>query len=94
LFGSFGTLGLLLTPICVEYFGTQAIGVIVGAVTFASDIGDAISPSLSGWIFDITGEYRIAFLVCSIVILGMIVTMWLLKPSSGKSENIAYKAGV
>ena len=45
-----------------EYFPLQRASVLVGAVIMATLIGMALGGWLSGWIFDVTGSYRAAFL--------------------------------
>lgn len=44
-----------------EYFPLQQAGLRVGAVIMATLVGMALGGWLSGWIFDITGSYRAAF---------------------------------
>ncbi|RMA59606.1 sugar phosphate permease [Acidovorax sp. 100] len=45
-----------------EYFAPQEAGARVGAVIMATLIGMALGGWMSGWIFDLTGSYRAAFL--------------------------------
>ena len=45
-----------------EYFPPQRASALVGAVIMATLIGMALGGWLSGWIFDVTGSYRAAFL--------------------------------
>jgi len=45
-----------------EYFALQEAGARVGAVIMATLIGMALGGWMSGWIFDLTGSYRAAFL--------------------------------
>ena len=44
-----------------EYFAPQEAGARVGAVIMATLIGMALGGWMSGWIFDVTGSYRAAF---------------------------------
>lgn len=44
-----------------EYFAPQEAGARVGAVIMATLIGMALGGWMSGWIFDLTGSYRAAF---------------------------------
>jgi MFS family permease len=54
----------LLTLVTAELFGLASLGVILGGLTFVGLIGEAIGAPLSGTIFDITGSYTIAFIIC------------------------------
>lgn len=44
-----------------EHFPLQEAGLRVGAVIMATLVGMALGGWLSGWIFDLTGSYRVAF---------------------------------
>ena len=55
----------IASPSVAEYFGTRSHGVIFGIVMFAGSIGGTIGPWLSGWLYDSTGTYYIAFLLVS-----------------------------
>jgi len=59
--GGFMTLIPLVTA---ELFGLASLGVILGGLTFVGLMGEALGAPLSGTIFDITGSYRLAFLIC------------------------------
>ena len=45
-----------------EYFPAQEAGVRVGAVIMATLVGMALGGWMSGWVFDMTGSYRAAFI--------------------------------
>ena len=53
-----------LSPIVADYFGLRAHGTLFGMVTFCGNVGGAIGPFLAGYIFDVTGAYRLAFWLC------------------------------
>ena len=64
IYGLAGGGGLVLAPIIVgESFGVKALGTIFGALAIADVVGGAIGPLLSGFIFDSTGSYYLAFLI-------------------------------
>ena len=44
-----------------EYFPAQEAGARVGAVIMATLVGMALGGWMSGWVFDMTGSYRAAF---------------------------------
>jgi len=60
---SFASVVTLLPVLPAELFGLKSLGVMIGALTVVGIIGEAIGPVLAGSIFDITGSYRLAFLI-------------------------------
>jgi len=79
---SHGGFFTLISPTVAEFFGTRSHGIIFGTVTFCGTIGGAIGPVLSGYIFDVTNSYRIAFLVLlSLAGTGLLLTLSL-RPTS------------
>ncbi|TET26414.1 MAG: MFS transporter, partial [Dehalococcoidia bacterium] len=76
----YGGLFVLESPLVAKLFGLSSHGVILGSVFFSYMIGDAIGPVVVGHLFDITGSYQIAFLICAAAgVIGLILTS-LLKP--------------
>lgn len=62
------------SPLAARLFGLNSIGAIVGVSSCAFSIGAALGPILTGYIFDATGSYQQAFVVCAIVsIIGLIM---------------------
>jgi len=81
---AYGGLTALFSPMIAELFGLGSHGVIFGTAFFCGHIGGASGPLIAGHIFDITGSYQIAFLICVAVgILGIILAS-LLKPRVSK----------
>jgi len=77
----------LMSPIIAELFGLSSVGVLLGIVNFAATIGCATGPILAGWLFDISGNYQLAFLLCAAVsIIGLILTLFL-KPTHRQISN-------
>jgi MFS family permease len=77
-FYSFGIGGgtAMESTMVAELFGLKAHGVILGAVSFGFTIGAAVGPFLTGYLFDISGSYRLAFLVCAAAgVVGLILTV-------------------
>ena len=64
---SYGGLVTLLPVVAAELFGVVSLGVILGGLTFVGTIGEALGAPLSGSIFDITGSYSLAFLICAVI---------------------------
>jgi MFS family permease len=71
--------GGIMEPIIVaELFGIKSHGLILGVVSFMFTIGGAVGPLVTGYIFDLTGNYQIAYLLCAVlgivaVILGAVL---------------------
>ena len=60
----FGAFAALQSPIAAELFGLGAHGAIFGCLNLFPSAGGALGPVLVGSIFDVTGSYQEAFLVC------------------------------
>jgi len=86
---AYGGLSALQSLATAELFGLSAVGVLVGNFGFSFTIGGAVSPVLSGYIFDVTGSYNLAFLICAIVaLIGCVLALSLTPPIrlEGKGE--------
>lgn len=69
-----GGLFTVVSPTVAELFGTRSHGVLYGIILFSGNCAGAIGPILAGHIFDVTGSYRHAFLMLSIVsIIGLVL---------------------
>jgi len=80
-YGFFSGVGVLLASINAEHFGLQALGAITGAVILGNNIGGAVGPILAGHIFDVTGSYHPAFLLCGATGIAAGIVIWLVKPA-------------
>jgi MFS family permease len=64
LFGlGFGARGPIITAIASQLFQGRRFGVIYGILSVGNGIGGGVAPWFGGAIHDVTGSYRIAFLV-------------------------------
>ncbi len=63
-----------------DFFGTKSFGTIMGLLTLTSVIGGLASPVVAGWIFDVTGSYRLAWQVSIFVTLPAIPLLLLNRP--------------
>ncbi|MFC1955251.1 MFS transporter [Chloroflexota bacterium] len=71
-------------PMTAKLFGLSSLGLILGMVTFGFSIGSALGPVVTGYIFDISDSYQIAFLVCAVAgVIGLTLTTFL-KPIETK----------
>jgi len=74
-YGGYETVEMLIPS---ELFGVKSLGAILGAIFLLGAIAMALGPILAGVIFDITGSYGLAFLICVIlgalsILLGLIL---------------------
>lgn len=82
---AFGDCSTQESPIAAWLFGLASHGLILGFFGFGFTIGAAIGPVTFGYIFDVTGNYQFAFLVCvALSIVAIILTIFL-KPTITQS---------
>lgn len=71
------------SPIAAWLFGLASHGLILGLFAFSGTLGAAIGPVVSGYIFDMTGNYQLAFWVAAaLAIIGIIATIFLKETST------------
>jgi MFS family permease len=63
-----------------DIFQGPRVGPIVGAVWFAFAVGGTIGPWLGGWLFEMTGDYFLAFLVATVLFAVACAALWLAAP--------------
>jgi MFS family permease len=86
-----GGMGTSESPLVAELFGLHSHGLILAITGSGFTIGAAIGPFMAGYLFDISGNYQLAFLICATIgILGLIFTLLLkpLKTEPGKRISI------
>src|SRR6185295_5424426 len=66
-----------LSAIPADVFSGRELGAILGVVQAGGGLGGAIGPVLGGWLFDVTGSYRLAFTAAAVAIAGSAVAAWL-----------------
>lgn len=64
---AYGSIVSLLTVVAAELFGLRFLGTMLGGLFLIGLIGGAVGAPLSGSIFDITGSYGLAFLICVVI---------------------------
>jgi len=69
-----------------DYFGTRSFGTIMGLMMVISMLGGLVSPVIAGWIFDVTGSYRLAWQIFALTTVPAIPLMLLVRPPSAKQE--------
>jgi MFS family permease len=77
----FGGLGAVESPLIAGLFGLSFHGLIFGMVHVGFAIGAAAGPLVTGYIFDLTGSYRPAFLIGAVIgFVGLMLAV-MLKPT-------------
>ena len=74
----------LFSPMIANLFGLQSLGTILGAILFIGTFGSIISPMLAGQIFDIMGNYQLAFLILVVFSIVGLILISLLRPTSSR----------
>lgn len=78
---AWGGLSSLQSIASVELFGLSSLGMLVGCFSFGFCIGGTIGPIISGYLFDVYGSYKLAFLICTVAALGTLLSiLWLTPP--------------
>jgi MFS family permease len=65
-----------LSAIPADVFAGRQLGAILGVVQAGGGLGGAIGPFLGGWLFDVTGSYRLAFAAACVAIAGSALAAW------------------
>lgn len=72
-----GSRSSLVTAVASDLFPGNALGAVNGAVGSAFGAGAAVFPWLAGWLYDVSGAYRVAFLIAAGMIIISMAAMWL-----------------
>ena len=84
---AYGGLVATQSPLVADLFGMSSHGVILGVVVFIITVGAAVGPVMAGGIYDSTGGYNPAFLVCGAFSLAGIILILLLRPIAAGGEK-------
>ncbi len=84
---SYATFETLHSPIIAELFGLSSLGAISGVIFATSSIGFTFGPVIAGYIFDVTGSYQRAFLICAVMTFISLTSAVLLPLTRGKGEQ-------
>ena len=76
----------LISPLLADFFGTRSHGAIFGVLVTVSAIGSSLGPILAGYMFDITGSYRLVFLALTGLSIAGLVSTISLKPVLKESK--------
>jgi len=72
--------GGLIPPLTADLFGLKAHGTIYGSIFLSGATGGAFGPVVVGYLFDVTGNYQLAFIVCFIITILSLLALIALKP--------------
>ncbi len=83
LFGfAYGGIATSHSPLVADLFGLGSHGLLLGVAGFGVPLGGAVGPLFTGYIFDITGNYQMAFQVCCAVAITGVLTSIAIKKFS------------
>jgi MFS family permease len=68
-----GGIAVIESSMTASLFGMKSHGAILGTIVFAFTLGGSFGPYIAGLIFDSTGSYQLAFLLCTILVLIAII---------------------
>ena len=75
---AYGEILCMMSLLPAQLFGLRSQGVILGIIIFASTIGGGIGPVVAGRIFDITGSYQVALMICvAVACVGLILAIFI-----------------
>jgi MFS family permease len=75
-----GGVGSSQSPLIASLFGLKSHGLIFGSLGFGSTFGAAVGPLLTGYIYDRTGSYHRAMLMCAAASMISLVFAFFIKP--------------
>ncbi len=76
---TWGARGPAITAKTADLFPGRQLGTILGVITIGSGIGSALGSWGAGWIFDVSGSYRVAFMLSIASYLGGVIAFWALR---------------
>ncbi|MCX5908845.1 MAG: MFS transporter, partial [Deltaproteobacteria bacterium] len=56
------------------------VGLIIGLIWLSFSMGGTVGPWLGGWLFEINGNYQIAFMVAIAMFMVGCVAIWITAP--------------
>ena len=72
---AYGALAAAHSPLVAWLFGIRQHGLIFGVSFNGWTMGCALGPIFAGYVFDSTGSYQMAFLVCGLLsVVGLVLT--------------------
>ena len=84
---AFGGMGSLMTLLPLETFGIRAFASIFGLLSLLILPTALIGPPLTGYAFDVTGSYTIAFYVIAALLVIGSISLWFAAPPKWQSDS-------
>jgi MFS family permease len=78
----FGGLSVLRGTILREYYDSRAFGSMMGIMMGFGAVGGIIGPTLTGWVFDISGNYCLIWSIFAVLLLFAIAFVFGIKPQT------------
>ncbi|MBM2825400.1 MAG: hypothetical protein HW402_1064 [Dehalococcoidales bacterium] len=76
----YGGIVAIQSPLVADLFGMSSHGVMLGIIVFLTTLGGAIGPVMAGRIFDVTGNYNLAFLAAiGASVIGVIASTFFIR---------------
>jgi MFS family permease len=82
---TWGARGPAITAKTADLFPGRQLGTILGVITIGSGLGAAVGSWMAGWIFDLSGSYRLAFLLSILAYLAGCLAFWGLRRPPGNT---------
>jgi MFS family permease len=76
---TWGARGPAITAKTADLFPGSRLGTILGVITIGSGIGAAVGSWAAGWIFDVSGSYRVAFMLSIAAYVCGCIAFWALR---------------
>ena len=76
---AWGVRGPFMQAIRADYFGRNAIGMILGISAIVASLGQVTGPMLAGLLGDATGNYRLGFSVLALIAAAGSIAFWMAK---------------
>ena len=77
----------LYGPMVAELFGLKWHGLIFGVCGFGAMLGGTVGPTLTGYIFDLTGSYQTAFFILAAFLIAGLIFSFMLKPLAKENQQ-------
>jgi MFS family permease len=81
-----GGVGSSQSPLIASLFGLRSHGLIFGFLGIGSTFGAAVGPLITGYMFDLTGSYSSALLMCAAASLISLVLAFFIRTGETASE--------
>ncbi len=78
----FGARGPIITAMAAQFFPGRRFGAIYGFLSVGNGIGGGVAPWYAGVVYDLSGSYRVAFLIAVAFCAIGAVCFWLARPPS------------